>query len=61
MDGDESYIIRRSGRVKEATVEFGGFIDIGDKLVAVAFKKIRTQNGNVALDITEAQLEKASE
>lgn len=34
-------IIRRSGKAKKLTVEFGGFLDIGDKLVALPFSPSR--------------------
>jgi len=57
----DDIIIRRSGRAKLLTVEFGGFLDIGDKLVALPFKRFSMKNGNVALEVTEQQLEKKPE
>ena len=57
----DDLIIRRSGKVKKLTVEFGGFIDIGDKRVALPFKRFRMKDGKIALEVTEQQLEKKSE
>ncbi len=56
----DDMIIRRSGRVKQLTVEFGGFFDIGDKLVALSFKRFNLKDGKVVLDATEKQLERKS-
>ncbi|MFW6115060.1 MAG: PRC-barrel domain-containing protein [Thermodesulfobacteriota bacterium] len=50
-----------SGRIKKLTVEFGGFLDIGDKLVAVAFKNTSMKNGGIALEAAEQELEKRQE
>lgn len=52
----DDMVIRRNGRVKKLTVEFGGLMDIGDKLVALPFKGFEVVNGNVHLDATEEQL-----
>jgi len=57
----DDIIIRRSGRIKKLTVEFGGFLDIGDKLVAIAFKNTSMKNGGIALEATEQELEKRQE
>jgi len=57
----DDMIIRRSGRVKDLTVEFGGFLDMGDKLVAIAFKNTSMKNGGIALEATEQELEKRQE
>jgi len=57
----DDMIIRRSGRVKDLTVEFGGFLDMGDKLVAIAFKSTSMKNGGIALEATEQELEKRQE
>jgi len=52
----DDIIIKRSGRVKKLTVEFGGFLDIGDKLVAISFNRFRFENGELILEATEKQL-----
>jgi hypothetical protein len=57
----DDLILRRSGRVKKLTVEFGGFLDMGDTLVAVSFKRFGLKNGDVTLDATKQQLQKRSE
>ena len=57
----DDMIIRRSGKVKKITVEFGGFLDIADKLVAIAFKNTSMKNGGIALEATEEDLEKWQE
>jgi sporulation protein YlmC with PRC-barrel domain len=54
----EDIIIRRSGKVKKLTVQFDEwFWDIGGKRVALPFKKFKMENGNIALDVTQKQLE----
>ncbi|MCF8084457.1 MAG: PRC-barrel domain-containing protein [Deltaproteobacteria bacterium] len=57
----DDLIIRRSGNVKKLTVEFGGFLDLGDKLVALPFGRFNLTDGKVVLDVPEAQLKKKSE
>jgi len=57
----DDIIIKRNGRVKKLTAEFGGFLDIGDKLVAVNFKRFRFENGKIVIDMTEQQLARKSE
>lgn len=57
----DDLIIRRSGKVKKLTVEFGGFLDIGDKLVALPFKNFSLADGKVVLDMPEKQLKQKSE
>jgi sporulation protein YlmC with PRC-barrel domain len=57
----DDIVIRRSGRVKKLTVEFGGFLGIGDKLVAVSFKKFNLKTGGIYLDATAQELEKMPE
>lgn len=52
----DDIIIKRRGRVKKLTVEFGGFLDIGDKLVAISFNHFRFENGKIILEATEKQL-----
>ncbi|MFO8088461.1 MAG: PRC-barrel domain-containing protein [Desulfatiglandaceae bacterium] len=70
MDGDvydkkdnligevDDMILRRSGTVKKLTIEFGGFFDIGDKLVSLNFKSFSFKNGDIALEMTEERLNK---
>jgi hypothetical protein len=57
----DDLIIKRSGRVKKLTIEFGGFFDIGDKLVALSFKSFSMKDGNVTLEPTLQELEKRPE
>lgn len=57
----DDLIIRKSGRVKKLTLEFGGFLDIGDKLVAMPFKRFRFTEGKIILDVTEKDLQKKPE
>ncbi|MDZ7700398.1 MAG: PRC-barrel domain-containing protein [Deltaproteobacteria bacterium] len=57
----DDMIIRRSGKVKKLTVEFGGILDIADKLVAVSTKRFDLKNNKITLDQTEQQIEKRSE
>ena len=57
----DDIIIRRSGRAKKVTVEFGGFLDMGDKLVAVSCKNFTMKNGKVILEAALQQLKKRPE
>jgi sporulation protein YlmC with PRC-barrel domain len=57
----DDIIIRRSGKVKKLTVEFGGFLDIGDKLVALPFKSLDIKKDKVNIGTTEQQLENKPE
>jgi hypothetical protein len=58
----DDIIIRRSGRVKKITIEFGGFLDIGDKLVGLSFSEFDLRaNGDIALEIGEEALNKKPE
>ncbi len=57
----DDIVIRRSGKVKKLAVEFGGFLDIGDRVVGLYFKQFSMKNGTVVLDVTEQQLEKKPE
>lgn len=57
----DDLIIRRSGRVKSLTVEFGGFYDLGDNLVAVSFDNFELRNGGVAIGATTEELREKPE
>jgi sporulation protein YlmC with PRC-barrel domain len=61
----DDLVIKRSGRVKKVTIEVGGFLGIGDKLVAVSPSELQNlmtkEDGKVVLDTTEQQMEKRSE
>ena len=37
----DDLVIKRSGKVKKVTIEVGGLLDIGDKLVAVSLGSCR--------------------
>jgi len=52
----DDLVIRRSGRVKKATLEVGGFLDIGDKIVAVHFSRILMRGRKILLKATRKQL-----
>jgi sporulation protein YlmC with PRC-barrel domain len=61
----DDLVIKRSGKVKKITIEVGGFLDIGDKLVAVSLGELQNlmikEDGKMVLDTTEEQMEKRSE
>jgi sporulation protein YlmC with PRC-barrel domain len=61
----DDLVIKRSGKVKKVTIEVGGFLDIGDKLVAVSLSELQNLmlegDGKMVLDTTEKQMEKRSE
>jgi len=54
----EDIVIRRSGRAKKMIIEYGGFFDIADRLVALPFKRSKLQNDRVVIQTTKAQLDK---
>jgi sporulation protein YlmC with PRC-barrel domain len=58
----DDLVIKRSGRVKKITLEVGGFMDIGDKVVAVSYNDFGIEaNGNITLDTSVEQLNKKEE
>jgi sporulation protein YlmC with PRC-barrel domain len=61
----DDLVIRRSGKIKKVTIDVGGFLGIGDKLVAVSpddFGDLMVKaNGRMVLDTTEQQIEKRPE
>lgn len=55
----DDLVLRRGGRVKKLTVEFGGFLGLGDKLVALPFSTFDLKkDGRMTLAVTKTQLEK---
>lgn len=57
----DDLIIRRSGRVKSLTVEFGGFFDLGDDLVSLPFGAFEMKKGGVAIEATTDELREKPE
>jgi sporulation protein YlmC with PRC-barrel domain len=61
----DDLVIKRNGRVKKVTIEVGGFLDIGDKLVAVSLGELQNLmeqgDGKIVLDTTEEKMEKRPE
>jgi sporulation protein YlmC with PRC-barrel domain len=61
----DDLVIKRSGKIKKVTIEVGGFLDIGDKLVAVSLSELQNlmvkKDDKMVLDTTEQQMEKRSE
>ena len=53
----DDIVLRRSGRAKKLIVEYGGFMDIADSLVAVNFKRFSLADQGVKLEATEKQLD----
>jgi sporulation protein YlmC with PRC-barrel domain len=54
----EDIIVKRSGRAKKMIVEFGGFLDIADRLVGINFKRFNIGEDRVTVEMTEEQLDK---
>jgi len=55
----DDLVIKRSGRVKRVVIETGGFLDIGDKLVALSVGQLKIQNDKkIVSDIPQSELEK---
>jgi sporulation protein YlmC with PRC-barrel domain len=55
----DDLIIRRDGKLKKVILQVGGFLEIGDRLVAVSFSSLKIdERGNLLYRITKEQLEK---
>lgn len=54
----DDLIARRNGRVKKAILQVGGFLGIGDRLVAVQFRSLRITPKEITYPISKEQLEK---
>jgi sporulation protein YlmC with PRC-barrel domain len=53
----EDLVIKRNGSVKKALITTDGFLDVGEKLVAVNYKALKITDGKMILDSTKKQLE----
>ena len=54
----EDMVVKRSGRVKKLVIEYGGFYDLGDRLVGLAFKRSQVRDDKVVIQATKAKLDK---
>jgi sporulation protein YlmC with PRC-barrel domain len=54
----EDIVVRRSGRAKKLVIEYGGFFDIADRLVAIPFKHSQLQDDRIVIETTKAKLDK---
>jgi sporulation protein YlmC with PRC-barrel domain len=58
----DDLVIKRSGKIKKVTIDVGGFLGIGEKLVAVSPNELENLmvkgTGRMVLDTTEQQMEK---
>jgi sporulation protein YlmC with PRC-barrel domain len=57
----DDLVVRRNGKIKIVTMDVGGFLNIGAKLVAYPFGKLTFERDKVVVDATEQQLEKRKE
>lgn len=53
----EDLIISPAGRVDQLILSYGGFLDFGDKLVAVPYRSIGFTNRGITYDITRREVE----
>jgi sporulation protein YlmC with PRC-barrel domain len=54
----DDLIMSRNGKVKKVVLSVGGFLGIGDRLVAVPFKSLQIgEMGDIVYDVTKQQLE----
>ena len=53
----DDLVIRRSGKIKKVTLQVGGFLDVGDKLIAMPFSKVRVEDRKILVSATQEQLE----
>jgi PRC-barrel domain len=57
-------IVDRTGTVRAAVIDFGGFLGVGSKKIvvdwsALHFRKVAKNSGAITLDLTKAQVAKA--
>jgi hypothetical protein len=53
----EDLIIGTAGKVEQLILSYGGFLDIGNRLVAVPYRAIGFTNRGITYDITRRELE----
>jgi hypothetical protein len=54
----DDLVIKRSGKVKRVTIEVGGFLDLGDKLVAVPYEPPGFTGYGLVYDISRQEISK---
>jgi sporulation protein YlmC with PRC-barrel domain len=54
----DDFIMSRNGKIKKVVLSVGGFLGIGDRLVAVPFRSLQITGGDIFYKITREQLEK---
>jgi sporulation protein YlmC with PRC-barrel domain len=55
----DDLIMSRRGKIKKVVLSVGGFLGIGDRLVAVPFRSLRIhEKGEIIYNVTKEQLEK---
>jgi len=55
----DDLIMSRNGKIKKVILSVGGFLGIGDRLVAVPFKSLQiSEKGDIVYNVTKQQLEK---
>jgi sporulation protein YlmC with PRC-barrel domain len=55
----DDLIMSRSGKIKKVVLSVGGFLGIGDRLVAVQFRSLRiNEKGDIIYNVTKEQLER---
>lgn len=59
--GEVERIVRRHGKVQSAVIEFGEILGIGGKRVEVPIGKITERNGNLVLQMSDAEIERLPE
>jgi sporulation protein YlmC with PRC-barrel domain len=54
----DDLIMHRNGKIKKVILSVGGFLGVGDRLVAVSFKSLEIgEKGEIVYDVTRQQLE----
>ncbi len=54
-------LVDRTGKIRAAVVEFGGFLGIGTRKIAVDWGALRLENGGIVADVGRDQLRAAKE
>ena len=55
----DDLIMSRSGKIKKVILSVGGFLEIGDRLVAIPFKQLHMgEGGELTYNVTREQIEK---
>ena len=57
----DDIVVKRNGKINKITIDVGGFLGIGEKVVAYPFDELTFAEGKIVVQATEAELAKRPE